>query len=352
MADGVMPIRYSLYERGFSMRPVFLALAGTLLFTPCASADLLNDWFGVTLSVSQRTDYDPNVPPLGGNWTRYVYDNDWTPTSPTADWAVHDYNGYWSTTDITGGDANQITGGEPYDVEAIYFDDDFKNLYLAVVTSFPSPLYDSDNDGNADGGYYETRLDADPDVDAIVVPGDVALDFGLNGAIDLDDPFSYDWGVNVSNEVRQASGDATPGSPVALGTDVYQTANGDWYVGTGSFAADTPRDEMTNFDPNWTSFSGTYEGSATVSFYQYDFGGPLENGAQTWVLEVTIPFSALPTLRPGDPVSAQWVMGCRNDGGYVNNVLRVDHNITPEPGTFALCAIGLGALVGWRRRRV
>lgn len=300
-----------------------------------AAADLLNDFFGVTLTLEERTDY---CDVLGDDYTRHVFSNDWAPSQSTTEWAVNDYTAYWSQTDLTVCDNTQIAGGEPYDVEAIYFDDDFENLYLAFVTSFPGP--------DPDGGYIEPRID-----DILVHSGDLALDFGINGASSGTDPFNYDYGVNINNEVRQASGDAEANANPALGGDVYQTANSDWYLGNQANAADTPREEQANFDPEFGSFSGSYAGAATVDFYQYDFGGLQENFADTYVLEAIIPFTVLPPLAPGDRVSAQWVMGCRNDGGSANNVLRVDGEINPEPGTMALVGLGLGALVGWRRRK-
>ena len=329
------------------MRPTVWALVAIIIATPAASADLLADRFGVFPSVS--LEFDPDT-----GYIRYVFDHDWTPVgSPTASWTVNDYSGVWSDTDLSVGDSTQITGGEPYDVEAIYIDDDLEYLYIAVVTSFPSP--------EPDGGYFDNRFNGDPDY--LVHSGDLALDFGINGPASSDDPFNYDWGVNINNEVRlepgldgfdRAEANANP----TLGGDVYQTANIDWYVSNEEFAADTPRKELTNFDPEYLYFSGTKTGEALVSYYMLDFGVDenndpiLENGAETWVLEATIPFSALPSfLGPGDPVSVQWVMGCRNDGGSENNVLRGDHEIVPEPGTLALCAVGIGALVGWRRRR-
>ncbi|MGI5818814.1 MAG: PEP-CTERM sorting domain-containing protein [Armatimonadota bacterium] len=321
------------------MRLTLLALAAILLTAPFAAADLLFDRFGVSLSVSFAVDQDAE---LGGPYGRYVFDHDWTPVgSPTANWSVHDYTGWWDPDDLTGGDSTQITGGEPYDVEAIYLDDDLTNLYIAVVTSFPSP--------DPNGGFFDARFNDDEFF--LVHAGDLALDFGINGPISADDPFNYDWGVNINNEVRLESGGAEANATPALGGAVYQTENGDWYVSNEGYAADTPRGEMTNFDPEYVYFSGTYQGMADVSYYSVDFGeGILENGAETWVIEATIPFSALPSLKPGDLVSAQWVMGCRNDGGTENHVLRVDHEIVPEPGSLMLCAVGLGALVGWRRR--
>ncbi|MGM0491742.1 MAG: PEP-CTERM sorting domain-containing protein [Armatimonadota bacterium] len=313
------------------MRRVSWLVTAILLTVSPSYADLLGDRFGVELEVTWSPDD-----------ATYLFSHDWTPTgSPTANWSVHDYRGEWSATSIEQND--EITGGEPYDVEAAYMDDDLENLYVSIVTSFPSP--------EPDGGYFDERLR-----DGVLVhAGDLALDFGINGAISASDPFSYDWGVNINNEERTGPGSADIGDPPTLGGDVYKTANSHWYVSNEADAATTSRSEMTNFDPDFSSSES--RGTAEVYYYLVDFGldplgdPKLENGAETWVLEATIPFSALPpTLGPGDRVSAQWVMGCRNDAGAENNVLRVDHTVTPEPGTLALCALGIAALVGVRRR--
>lgn len=311
----------------------------TVVGSPLYGESLLPNRFGIQLEVEEQTEYSAV---LGGDYTRYVFSNGWVPASPTADYAVSDYTDYWSTTDAAIADNTQIAGGEPYDVEAVYFDDDRQNLYISIVTSFPSPV--------PNGGYLEGRVD-----DILVVTGDIALDLGLNGPASAVDPFHYDYGVNVNNEVRPASSgqNATANASPAIGGTIFRTANSDWYTGTDRNDIDTPRDELTNFDPEWDSFLGEVEGDATVTYDHVAFDGAvLENNAETYVLEAVIPRSALPVLSPGDTVGVQYVMGCRNDAGSASYVLRVEGviNYIPEPSVAILLGLGLCCSVRRRHR--
>jgi len=53
---------------------------------------------------------------------------DWSPDSPTADRVIQDG---------IRPDGGRVWGGEPYDVEALYFDDDGRYFYFAMVSSYP-----------------------------------------------------------------------------------------------------------------------------------------------------------------------------------------------------------------------
>jgi len=316
---------------------IILALTmAVLLSPPNASADLLYDHFGVTLEIDSNID-NRRWDTYQDAWSYRIDPDSYTPTqnAGTIDYEVDDWFGAWDANGSVGNsnsfDINEGTepaGGEPYDVEAIYFDDDADNLYIAIVTSFdPSP------------GIYESRMD-----DVLIVTGDLALDFGFNDPHSPDN-FSYDYGVNLNYENRQTSGNATSGG-TTIGNELYRTANSDWYLGTPNGAVPS-NGELTNFDPDWASFSGSYLGETTTTYYTYDFGSSEETLYDTYIIEVTIPRSLLPALYVGDQIGVTWVEGCRNDAA--NMVVDADID-QPEPATLVLTSLGLCAL-GWLKRR-
>jgi len=305
-----------------------------------ANAGILETHFGVTLSL------DPGQYDSYQKTTTYPFNlNSFAPTlnTETADYVVGDWYGHWSKTNFS---YSTIRGayaesGEPYDVEALYFDNDASYLYIAVVTSFPGPP-----------GYQEPRIGGSP----LVMCGDLALDLGLNPNHSSADKFGYDFGVNINNEHR-TSGNATSGGS-SLGTGVYRTANGDWYVGTPGYAS-AAGGEYTNFDPNHAGFTGTLAGNATTSFYEYVFAdGKTENGLPTYVLEATISRSLLGNLQDGDTVGISFVEGCRNDGDQHSSILRFavnpdvdDPQPAPVPEPMSLTLLGIGAAMMLVRRK-
>ncbi|MFO7947971.1 MAG: PEP-CTERM sorting domain-containing protein [Armatimonadota bacterium] len=319
-----------------------VALIGMLCFVlvGSASAYLLDEHFGVSLQLdpdNSATDTYRDVetiPMLGSSYAP-------TKNTDTVDYIVDDWFGSWSDTDVEqrsdlGATGLEPSGGEPYDVEALYFDDDYDNLYFCVITSFdPAP------------GYTETRSG----FNNLVVSGDLAIDLGLNTP--YDDGFSYDYGVNLNHENRQTSGDATSGG-TTVGTDFYRTANSDWYTGSPTLAVEG-QGELTNFDPDYSGgFSGSFLDDVTTDYYAYDFGTDQETLYSTYIIEVTVPKSILPELHTGDTVGMSWVEGCRNDATGTNGIIRFDDPPdidTPEPGTLVLTTLGLAAIGVLRRRR-
>ncbi len=298
-----------------------------------AQADLLSDHFGVTLALDSGSSYTDTYQGV----TSYPYDPDsFAPTknTKTTNYTVGDWYGDWSNVNFnyTTRSGQYPEGAERYDVEALYFDNDKDNIYISVVTSFePCP------------GYTDPRVG----LDLFVVTGDLALDLGDNSPY-APDGFSYDYGVNINHEVR-TGGDATSGGNT-IGNELYKTNNSDWYLGTPS-GAPAAGGELTNFDPEYTSFAGTYKGTGTVTYTAYDFGVDDETLAPTYVIDITVPLALLPTLYNGDIIGISWVQGCRNDGNETDACIRLEGQFTPEPSTMALMALGMGALGMLRRRK-
>jgi hypothetical protein len=251
---------------------IIVALAALLVAAAVpASASLLGDWFGVSLSV-------------GGTGS---FNNSWAPISSTADYFVDDnWSSHFGRTPH---------GGELFDVEAIYFDNDATHAYIAVVTSFAVP-------------------NGVPYLGSTVHAGDLAVNLG-GGA--------HEVGVDVDgNTGRMAA-----------------TTPGDWYQSNSLFVAESG---LTNFT------GGVELGYATLNAYNY---GLVERGKPTYVFELTFDRSLIGSS-DGDPIGLEWTMGCRND--VINLAGDFDGGETPpvpEPGTLILLGSGLLGMAGIVRRR-
>lgn len=236
-----------------------------------AGATLLADMFGVSLSVGATG----------------AFDNSWAPISATADYLVDDnFSLHFMRAPY---------GGELFDIEAIYFDDDADNAYLAVVGSFPVPM----------GAEF---------LGTTVAAGDLGIDLGY-GARDL--------GVDIDG---------------ATGL-VEDTDPGDWFQSSNFFVAEVGPTNCAG---------GVALGYASLDFYDY---GLVERGYGTYVFEVTIDRDLLGSPTAGDYIGFDWTMGCRNDVIHLDGDFDNDTPPVPEPGTLLLLGSGILGAAGFVRRR-
>jgi len=291
---------------------------------------LLEDRFGVNLSL---------LPPHDGvSYPSFNLDS-FHPTknNNSIQYTIRDWYGNWNldswTTNTIWGDTP--SGGEWYDVEAIYFDLNATHLFIIVVTSVP---FYTQWGGEWGVGVKEARWTVPNNW---VRPGDLCLDLNLSAPrVELFGTWSYDYGIDLVHENRDNKYPLNYGNTYMrdndLGSALYRTLADpggksiqdpgygyDWYTASWFSPANW---KHTNFDPLSILSSSTLEkmGDETdgiiTNYYQYEFTGEWagyeENNAETWVIEATIPirlFKEGDWPPPGGAMGIQWISSCRND---------------------------------------
>ena len=211
-----------------------LILLITLIIAPSAMAGYIvdgsvSDW-GIDLNLASSDGYLDGV----------------SPTSPTANSETEDDN----SVDGNVGYLNPGWGGQTFDVEAMYFDNDATTGYLAIITGFP--ITGAQN----------------------FLPGDLG--------ISADNDFIYEYGIDLPYD---------NGVPVQLETVSAWTSV--FYPDYGTVA--DPFQINASTDAGDATFA--YSGTATNSHYVYEFSFLLADLG----------------LENGGDVNFHWTMGCGND---------------------------------------
>ena len=246
---------------------------------------LLYDHFGVTLLTQA---------PHSGGTNRSFDWNSFVPTlhTGTANFVESDWYGDWNFIDFGDG-TNTIehtpapgtadldyhpSGDEPYDVEAMYFDDDATNLYVVIVTSVPHYVA-----ANNDVGIVDARISPSA---ALVRPGDLSINlFEGSPRIERNSTeWHYNFGVDITHENRdniidvggydtRAMRNLTVGNELyktgydAGGSNILNPLDSDWYTSLVNGVVEASW-EHTNFDPQSTTQTAdlSYLGNTVVNY--------------------------------------------------------------------------------------
>jgi hypothetical protein len=216
--------------------------------------------------------------------------------TPFSDWVPNAGIAYTQTAGLN---AYNVAGYNMYcDFEAMYFDSDAKNLYVAVVTA--NPLGPGTNAGD---------LGIDLNHDMHIGPAGRVT--GLEYAMRVG---TYDLGQVLSN-------------PVWTDTTFVADQGGPYYAQ-----------------------SGTLLGTANVTIVRDPY---LQGG--TTILEASIPRNLFPNNggMAGDTVGLHLTISCGNDSINLVGTLNCPvppPSVVPAPGALVLTSLGVG-LIGWFRRR-
>lgn len=197
----------------------------------------------------------------------------------------------------------QPAGGEAYDIEALYFDDDNQYAYLAIVTSMP--------EGGA-GGFKM---------------GDIALDLtDQTGKLENDTTIPYEFGIKVLENST---------TNLKVGNIVSQPI---W--------TKPPSYEFENGYP-LTIESGRVVGSGTVEYFASNI--PSDNDVSNSIIEVRIPRNLIGNPTAGQLSNIHLTIGCGNDVIELTPV-KFKTNVPEFPSVALPVAAIIGILFVFGRR--
>jgi hypothetical protein len=286
------------------------------------TGNILNDW-GVDLNKAYSTASDNN--------------SGWLPTSKDVDWVVAN-NRVSSGADWTGYSStgyhyriNALTrsiepypelpingyvlpaGGEPYDLEALYFDDDNQNIYIAIVTSMNKSGY--------------TRP---PNDNRHTDPGDIAIDLDNNVSTGK---MGYEYGIKT------------------VGNEGWMEKGPTWTVPT-DFASSQPY--------NFTKGSGVYLNTVPFKYTkvqnapEHVYAGTTEytdaSYTDNYVIEAVIPKSYVGNPSKDQLSNIHITIGCGNDVIELRPV-KFKYNVPEFPSIALPVAAVMGVILILGRRK-
>lgn len=257
----------------------------------------LSDW-GVDLSAAHAGD-DSAWHPDG--WSvDYVIEDNIDPSLSGCDWTGYCARGYHTVTEEKMGRYLQPAGGEHYDIEALYFDDDSQYGYFGIVTSLPPEGYTDRWNRHVDPADLAIDLDNDPST-------------GHMG---------YEYGIKLTGANK---------GQICL--------HPRWTTGT-SFPENGPA-VMSCDGPE-----SIVVGTASVS---YQSTGIYDEGIENFIVEVAAPREALGNPKSKVLSNLHVTITCGNDVAEIGDY-QWDHDV-PEFGTLAALALLGGAGLYIHRKR-
>jgi hypothetical protein len=268
----------------------------------------ISDW-GVNLGTAysgdvSSTHYSDGWKPIGHDNVDYIIENNengyGTHIKKTGSMSSPQAYVELPITDYSGVSHTQPSGGEDYDIEAMYFDDDNSSIYIAIVTSLPP--------GGKDGW----KL------------GDIALDITHNDGKTGD--AVYEYGIQTLQ-----NGSVTAGTVIK---------NPTW---------DDPASSQFPSNGPFNCSGGVSVGSGTLKYSSVTQTESGRSPTTNYIVEAKIPKSEIGNPSAGQLADLHLTIGCGNDEIELSPV-QFNTNIPEFPTVVLPFAAVMGLMLIFGRR--